>query len=127
MPMMQVALTGLNERFGKARLHELAGGDLDLSAPFGELTRTLLGDELPRGFDEFVDTMPAGLQHGLVGALRSALERGLPVTFAWAPGYDWELTLWDVADTADTHGGLTVLIRSRYPGDAHPLGRATAG
>jgi hypothetical protein len=56
-----------------------------------------------------------------VSVIRSAVARSMPITFAWAPGYDYELSVWDVADTADTAGGITVLLRSRYPADPHPL------
>ena len=121
MPMMQVALHGLNERFGPDGVRELAGAELDVSAPCGELARAMLGDRLPAQFDAFAESMPKGLQAAVTGAVRSAVERGMPVTFAWAPGYDWEVSIWDVADTAETHGGTTILIRSRYPDDDHPL------
>jgi hypothetical protein len=36
------------------------------------------------------------------------------VTFAWAPAYDWEITVWDAPC------GVTVLIKSRYPADGVP-------
>lgn len=123
MPMMQVALGALNERFAMRGIERMQSAEVDLTAPFQELTRELLGDELPPGFDEFAGSMPVGMQAAISAAVRSAVDRGLPVTFAWAPGYDWELALWDVADTEQTHGGMTVLIRSRYPDDAHPLAR----
>jgi len=127
MPMMQVALVALNERFGLEGIQRLREADqVDLDAPFHDLTRALLDDRLPRGFDDFAGSMPIGMQRAISAAVRSAVDRGLPVTFAWAPGYDWELSLWDVADTEQTHGGMTVLIRSRYPADRHPLER-TAG
>lgn len=126
MPMMQVAFVHLNERFGRDGIEQLQSAALDFDAPFHELTRQLLGDRLPRGFDEFAGSMPLGMQRAIASAVASAVERGLPVTFAWAPAYDWELSLWDVADTEQTHGGMTVVIRSRYPGDVHPLvGSAT--
>jgi hypothetical protein len=43
------------------------------------------------------------------------------ITFAWSPGYDYELTIWHAPDTDATSGGITVLIKSRYPADTHPL------
>jgi hypothetical protein len=52
-----------------------------------------------------------------------------PITFSWTPGYDFELTIWDAPDTGRTHGGITVLLKSRYPGDTRPAlrGEATRG
>lgn len=122
--MMQVALGALNERFAKHAIERVRAVDVAFDAPFQELTQRLLGDDLPRGFDDFAGSMPVGMQRAIAAAISSAVERGLPVTFAWAPGYDWELALWDVADTEQTHGGMTVLIRSRYPDDPHPLGKS---
>lgn len=125
--MMQVALSGLNRRFDKAGVARLARADFDGSTSFSEMTRSLLEDDLPRGFDAFVDSMPVGLQRAIGAAVGSAIERELPVTFAWAPAYDWEVSIWDVADTAQTHGGMTVLVRSRYPDDTHPLDTGATG
>ncbi len=45
----------------------------------------------------------------------------MPVTIAWAPGYDYKLNVWDVSSTDDTLGGLTLLVETRYPDDAHPI------
>lgn len=100
---------------------------MDLSAAFGELARSFLGADLPLGFDELLDRMPIGLQRAISAAAQTAVDRALPVTFAWAPGYDWELSVWDVADTDQSRGGMTMLIRSRYPADPHPLGGSLAG
>jgi hypothetical protein len=40
---------------------------------------------------------------------------------SWAPGYDYELSVWQAPDTRTSRGGITVLIKSRYPDDKHPL------
>ena len=45
----------------------------------------------------------------------------MPVTFAWAPGYDYRLSVWDVSSTATTKGGITLLVETRYPDDPHPI------
>ena len=44
-----------------------------------------------------------------------------PITFAWAPGYDFEVSIWQAPDTRTSRGGITILIKSRYPDDNHPL------
>jgi hypothetical protein len=63
------------------------------------------------------------LQEALRSTIYHALSTKPPtqVTFGWAPGYDYEVTIWHAPDTKKTKGGITVLIKSRYPDDKHPL------
>jgi hypothetical protein len=59
--------------------------------------------------------------------VRSAIHHALtasppiPITFAWAPAYDHEVSLWQAPDTKLTNGGITVVVKGRYPVDTHPL------
>ena len=123
MPAMQVALTTFNARFGREAIREVDAAMFEPGASLSEAaTRLGVGD---KAVADYLGRLPAALQASLTAVIRSGIERGMPITFAWAPGYDYELTVWDVADTAVTHGGITVLLRSRYPGDAHPLGERT--
>ena len=80
-----------------------------------EATKTL-GLSLTSDEIEYVSSVPAAQQEAIRGALHSAVsrERRLPVTMAWAPGYDFELTVWEAAATADHAGAMTVLLRSPY-------------
>ena len=75
-----------------------------------------LGLSLTSDEKEYVSSVPAAQQEAIRGALHSAVsrERRLPVTMAWAPGYDFELTVWEVAATADHAGAMTVLLRSPH-------------
>jgi hypothetical protein len=70
----------------------------------------------------FLDTMPIAIQETIraVGYAALSAEPPIEVTFAWAPAYDFEVTVWQAPDTRTTKGGITVLIRSRYPDDRHP-------
>lgn len=130
MPRMQTAVTALNVAFGAERI-----GDVDRSAfaPSGDGEETLSGAFVRSGVEldaatlRYVDGWPSALQAALRATIHENLARGgrVPITFAWAPGYDYELTIWDVRDTAETAGGITVLFKSRYPSDAHPLSGAT--
>jgi hypothetical protein len=72
---------------------------------------------------DFLDTIPKSLQEAVRSVIHHALSQNPPVhiTFAWAPSYDFEVSIWDSPDTRATRGGITVLIKSRYPHDAHPL------
>jgi hypothetical protein len=47
-------------------------------------------------------------------ALYSAVQRSLPVTLAWAPAFDFSVTVWDVASTAQSVGGMTLFVRGPY-------------
>lgn len=62
---------------------------------------------------------PEGLREALQAIIHSALSRTprLPVTLAWAPGYDYELRMWETPGTKEGPGGITILLRSRYPAE----------
>lgn len=132
MPRMQTAVTALNVAFGAERIGEL---DPAAFAP-GDGAETLaaaflqVGVELDDATARYVDTWPTALQAAVRATVHENLARDgrVPITFAWAPGYDFEVTIWDVRDTSETAGGITVLLKSRYPADPHPLsggGKAT--
>jgi hypothetical protein len=68
---------------------------------------------------EFFDRVPKGFLEVFRSILYYALSTNPPmqVTFAWAPAFDFELTMWQVDDTAKTRGGITVLVKSPYTKD----------
>ena len=134
MPRMQTAVTALNVTFGAERIGELEpaafalGGDgaETLSAAF-----VRVGVELEDETQRYIDRWPSGIQAAVRATVYENLARDgrVPITFAWAPGYDFEVTIWDVRDTSETAGGITILLKSRYPSDPHPLsgdGRTTS-
>ncbi len=86
--------------------------------------RATPGTDLSTAVTSYIDGWPTALQAALQAAIHNNLTRDgrVPITFAWAPGYDYGLTIHDVVDTATSHGGMTVLFTSRYPSDPHPLG-----
>jgi hypothetical protein len=125
MPMFETAWRGLNasfhasqvEGFAKQRSADFAPGKpLDLSFAVGD------DAVLQRAFKGFFDKTPPSMKEALRAVIHQALTASppTPVTFAWAPAYDYELTIWHSHDTATTRGGITVLMKSRYPADAHP-------
>ena len=71
---------------------------------------------------EFIDSIPGGLRQSLFALMHHNLSERprLPITWAWAPGYDYELTLWECPGTKVSPGGITVFLRTRYPLDPHP-------
>ena len=40
--------------------------------------------------------------------------------FTWTAGYDWEMRLAESTSTDISAGGITIHVKSRYPGDPHP-------
>lgn len=134
MPRMQTAVSAFNASFGPHGIAEMDREAFapDGDAPFSESLRRA-GVELDEVTASFVDGWPSGIRAAVRAVLHENLTRGgtVPVTFAWAPGYDFEVSIWDVRDTAETAGGITILFKSRYPDDTHPLHsgrlRGTAG
>jgi hypothetical protein len=66
--------------------------------------------------------LPRGIQASLRALIYDDLSRENPVhvTIAWLPSYDYELTVMDAPGTALGPGGITVIVKSRYPLDRHP-------
>jgi hypothetical protein len=132
MPRMQTAVSAFNASFGPQGIAEMDpsvfAADADLSLAEA-LQRA--GVSLDDATAAFVDGWPSGIKAAVRAVLHDNLTRSgtVPVTFAWAPGYDFEVSIWDVRDTAETAGGITILFKSRYPDDTHPLDRdgGTAG
>lgn len=121
MPRMQTALGPVNAVFSANAIDLLPADTFsDPAVSLGQTFGQIAG--LDASIVSYLDGWPSGVLASVRGLLDDNLHRAsrLPVTFAWAPSYDYEVTIWDVADTDATHGGITVLFKSRYPDDAHP-------
>ena len=66
---------------------------------------------------EFLVTIPPAIDAAALAATRSALERGLRVTFTWEPAYYFELKVWDVSRLEDDSwiGLVNVNLSARDP------------
>ena len=64
----------------------------------------------------YLSAWPVSMGESLRALVARAIQIHQPVTLSWAPGYDYSMTVWEAADTDISPGGLTVLLRSRYPG-----------
>ncbi|HVI32285.1 hypothetical protein [Phenylobacterium sp.] len=125
MPMLQTVLGELNVHMGREKIRELAKRK-DMFAPGTDPDYGFLMEAHPQlisAWQELLKGMPLGIRTGLRAIIHHALSTSPPtqVTFAWAPNYDYEMTVWQAPDTKTTKGGITVLIKSRYPDDAHPI------
>lgn len=128
MPAYQMFLHSLNRKTGHDSISEL--GALDLSPDTELATQISLLPELeglPGAQEELAPTvaalisaMPYSIRHGLREVLRGAVERGVGVSLVWRAGYDYKLEISEALDSATTHGGISVVIESRYPDDPHP-------
>lgn len=128
MPAFQTVLGELNRQFSPDRIAEFAKARTAHFAPGNSLDLTFLVDEktpLHRAWKSYLELAPVSFRETMRGIVHHALSTSPPtqVTFAWAPGYDYELTMWQAPDTQMTKGGITVLLKSRYPDDKHPLQR----
>ncbi|MFN3590791.1 MAG: hypothetical protein ACK4TG_01220 [Thermaurantiacus sp.] len=80
-------------------------------------------EELVDHVRDFLRGAPPVMVEATRAAIHAALsgEHPTPVTLLWAPGYDFEMHLWQAPDTGMTRGGVSILFKSRYPSDRHPL------
>jgi hypothetical protein len=95
----------------------LSPGDVTL----GQLARVfaVAEDDFQEGF---LDSIPGGLRKSLLAFIHHNLSEAprLSMTWAWAPGYDYEVDLWECPGTSVSPGGITIQLRTRYPMDPHP-------
>ncbi|MCR5878530.1 hypothetical protein [Phenylobacterium sp. J367] len=125
MPMFQTLLGELNVHMGREKIAALAKNKHHF-APGNDPDYSFLMQDHPKlvtAWQGYLKEMPPAMRAGLRAVIHEALSTEPPtqVTFAWAPGYDYEMTVWQAPDTKMTKGGVTVLIKSRYPDDDHPI------
>jgi len=144
MPGMHVALSFLNKIFGDPALLQQHRVDLlDFYRPtdnpdealdrlVGTVEQLLSGegllDEAVQGADpSTIASLMRGLPPTVAEAGRAIIYRNVQrdepfgMTFAWAPAYDSELTVWESPPTDISPGWITVVIKGRYPDDPHPV------
>lgn len=125
MPLMQTAITSMNAAFSDRNIRKINPEGFK-PLPRRSLTGALTavpGLKLSRAVTEYIAAWPSGLLAAVHGVLHENLTREatVPVTFAWKPGYDYGVEIYDVHDTATSRGGITIIFTSRYPADPHPL------
>lgn len=122
MPMLQTMASRLNSLFG---VPAITGISPDLFAPgrsLADAANALAVDDGLAGAGAYIAQLPASMQEAIRAAVYENLLRITPlaVTWAWAPAYDYELSIWEAPGTAVSPGGITIFVRSRYPADRLP-------
>jgi hypothetical protein len=130
MSALQSILIKLNREFADDHIGPFAQTS-EMFAPGQRLDAAfLVGGNTPlyRAWKSYMKTVPEVFQETIRTVLYHALTTEPPtgVTMAWAPGYDHEVTVWQAPDSSATKGGITILVKGRYPGDTHPLAPGTS-
>jgi len=115
MPMLQAFLYDLNRRFDNERITDSAR-EAKAFAPGQGLDAGFVvkkGSAAYKVVQAYIKKMPDQLAESVRGTIYGALtaKQPKPITFAWAPGYDFQLHVWDYGC------GMTVLVQGRYPAD----------
>lgn len=120
MPTAQRMLDMANGMLNRVNIDKFDETLVTLEEPISD--ETYLSQGLTRAEVDYLRSWPESLKMAIRAALYSAVRRRprVPVTMAWAPGYDFELTVWEAPGTRESVGEVTILLRSRYPGDSHP-------
>jgi len=128
MPRLQFLVGELNDAFRESRVDELAARSSEFAPgkPLNEALAAVVAKPRTvkhRTFRTYLGKLPGSISEALRSTIHYALQTDPPtlVTFAWAPAYDYEITVWQAPDTSETRGGITVLLKSRYPTDRHPI------
>ncbi len=124
MSGLQTVLANLNIAFSRENIGRIAE-KREAFAPGKPLAAGVVireGTRLHELWVEYLGRIPASFQEVFRSVVYHALstEPPTPIVFAWAPGYDYEFTMWYAPDTPPTKGGITILLKSRYPTDEHP-------
>ena len=113
MPGLQTVLSRINRAFGTDQIADVAT-DRDAYAPGKPLGPPQIAipkdSALYQLWLEYVKQVPPSIQEAMRSIIYQALSSSPPttITFAWAPAYDYELTVWQTPDNARTR--ITVLI-----------------
>ena len=122
MPGLQTTVNELNNYFGSANIGEMSKRrDLfSPDKPLGSAGVVVKAEATHYDlWQKYLARLPPAVQKTIQAVIYLALDPAAPrtINWAWAPGYDFEVTVWDVPDNTitNTPGGITLLIKSPYP------------
>lgn len=120
MPALQLMSERANNVFNRTNIQNISPS-LFVERSFADIAVALgiATNELER---RVLNSWPASLQAAITAIIQSAVQRDyrLPVTIAWSPGYDFEVTATESKSVDGSMGGITIFLRSRYPLDPVP-------
>lgn len=123
MPWMQAFVGRLNDRFNAQNI-----GSVNIDVL--KMPGTMLGDAAQQSTDgtapikatneekNYINSnIPSALQEAIRAVLYDAVNRPdrMPVTFVWFPAASWQIEICEVAGTAATKGGISVILRGPIP------------
>ncbi len=113
MPMIASVMRVINRRFDYDEIGPFSQ-NAALFAPGAKLdvgALSLPSSKITKAFQAYVDQFPKGLQEVLRGSIYYALSAKppIPISFAWAPGYSFELAIWE------PECGLTIMLKGPMP------------
>ena len=125
-PLLPI-LGELNAQFSGHRLQTLIV-DSPNFAPGTSLPQALAALVTPAGsllydaFEDYLASFPGSIQEVVRSSIFYALSTTPPtmITWAWQASYDFEVDVWEIVEPAPNMGGITLLIKSRYPDDTPP-------
>jgi hypothetical protein len=81
------------------------------------LANVLQDEELKYLLNAYIGMLPGSFQESLRSIIHYALSQDPQVllNFAWAPGYDFEMSIWEMVEPAPAQNGITILLKGRYP------------
>ncbi len=126
MPTMQTMVARLNTTFSPSNIGSVDPVNFD---PGKDLVQAavLYGIATTTGEQDYLRKMPESLREAIRSMIHcdTCRKTRLPISWAWlpgAPGAGWEMTICEVAGTATSPGGITVVLRTPMPGSV--LGNA---
>jgi hypothetical protein len=128
MPGLQTILSKLNSAFSEDGIERMVAQRDRFAQGQSLFTGVVVGTgmRLHDQWKAYLDRIPKSIQEAIRATIYQALSPDAPtqITFAWAPNYDYELTIWyapNVRATQEglaTKGGITILLKSTYPQNA---------
>lgn len=124
MPYLETVVMGLNRVLNDPEVRRYCKENRVFTAgiQLAQLAGTLGASPEPmtRGWKEYLQSIPSGLQEALRSVIAFAIDRDLALAFSWEPAYDFEVAIWHTPDGNETKGGVKIRLRSRYPQDKLP-------
>ncbi|MDE2361195.1 MAG: hypothetical protein KGM42_00845 [Hyphomicrobiales bacterium] len=122
MPGLQTIVNEMNVIFGARNVRELSKRRelFALDKPLGSAGVVVGKEDVQYNlWQKYLAGLPPAIQKTIQAVVYLALDPAAPrtINWSWAPGYDYEITVWDVPDNSvtNTPGGITLLIKSPYP------------